>query len=66
MSQIMLHYENKMGEKQHLLTLRDESTLHQRTDVKWRLLPAEIVFELQIFEVEVSTENSRLLQACRQ
>lgn len=47
----MLPYENKMGEKQHLLTPRDESTLHQRTGVKWRLLLAEIVFELQIFEV---------------
>lgn len=50
-AKVMLPYENKMGEKQHLLTPRDESTLHQRAGVKWRLLLAEIVFELQIFKV---------------
>lgn len=50
-AKVMLPYENTMGEKQHLLMPCDESTLHQRTGVKWRLLLAEIVFELQIFEV---------------
>lgn len=54
------------------LMLHNGSTADQRTDVKWRFLPAEIVFELQIFEVrqeqfsEVSFENSHPIQSCQQ
>lgn len=35
------------------LTLQDESTIYQRTDVQYRrgLLPAETIFQLQIFEI---------------
>lgn len=50
-AKVILHYESLMGEKRHLLRYKMKAPYVKILMYGWRLLPAEIASDLQIFIV---------------